>query len=47
MSDDIINTESDFTFTEEGKLRHENKYLKERITNLKVFKKTFSLFILN
>ena len=41
MSDDIINTESNFTFTEEGKLRHENKYLKERVTNLEVFKKNF------
>jgi len=27
--------------TEEGKLRHENSFLKERITNLEVFKKNF------
>ena len=27
--------------TEEGKLRHENSFLKERITNLEIFKKNF------
>ena len=41
MSDDIINTDDDFAFTETGKLSHENKYLKDRVTNLEVFKKNF------
>jgi len=41
MSDDIKNTDDDFAFTETGKLRHENKYLKDRVTNLEVFKKNF------
>ena len=31
----------DLFFTEEGKLRHENKYLKERVANLETFKKNF------
>lgn len=31
----------DDLFTEEGKLRHENKYLKDRIKNLEAFKKNF------
>lgn len=31
----------DLFFTEEGKLRRENAFLKERVTNLEVFKKNF------
>ena len=31
----------DFCFTEEGRLRHENNYLKERIANLENFKSKF------
>jgi len=41
MSDEINNTDNDFAFTEIGKLRHENKYLNDRVTNLEVFKKNF------
>jgi len=41
MSDYRPNTENNIAFTEEGKLRHENKYLKDRVTNLEVFKKNF------
>jgi len=42
MSDDLtINTENSFNFTTEGKLRQENKYLKDRVTNLETFKKNF------
>lgn len=36
----------DLFFTEEGKLRRENTFLKERVTNLEVFKKTSLLPIM-
>jgi len=37
----------DLKITPEAKLAHENKFLRERITNLEVFKKTFLLIMLN
>ena len=33
--------EGEFCFTEEGRLRHENKYLQDRVTNLESFKAKF------
>jgi len=45
MSDSKKDIDADINagldFTEEGKLRHENKFLHERVVNLEVFKKTF------
>lgn len=39
--DDFTFTNDDFAFTEMDKLRHENKYLHDRVANLEVFKKHF------
>ena len=41
MSDDVTNMTKDFCFTKEGKLEHENQYLRDRLVNLEVFKKNF------
>lgn len=41
MSTDSKDALRDSILTEEGKLRHENSFLKERVTNLEAFKKNF------
>jgi len=41
MSTDSKESLKSSIMTEEGKLRHENSFLKERITNLEIFKKNF------
>jgi len=41
MSSDSDKSLESSILTEEGKLRHENSFLKERVTNLEVFKKNF------
>lgn len=41
MTDDSMELNEEFCFTKDGKLHHEIKYLKERVTNLEVFKKNF------
>lgn len=41
MSDEKDELIDNLFFTEEGRLRHENQFLKERVANLEVFKKNF------
>jgi len=41
VNDDVPDMAENFSFTKEGKLEHENKYLQDRLTNLEVFKKNF------
>ncbi|VAW68653.1 hypothetical protein MNBD_GAMMA09-2067 [hydrothermal vent metagenome] len=41
MKNDPEKSQQNFCFTPEGKLRKENEYLKQRLTNLEIFKKNF------
>ena len=41
MTADNKTPDQDMTFTAEGRLRHENQFLKDRVTNLEVFKQNF------
>jgi len=41
MNADSKTPENNMTFTTEGRLRHENQFLKDRVANLEVFKKNF------
>jgi len=41
MNKDTLNIDNRLNFTAEAKLKHENKYLKERLDNLEIFKKNF------
>lgn len=41
MTNDSKTPDNNVTFTTEGQLRHENQFLKDRVTNLEVFKQNF------